>query len=651
MFASSKPVLSAVALAVLGAMPSAYAQDSTSSDDTTETMVVTAAGYDQKVQNASASVTVITREELESRYYRDIADALSSVPGVVVTGGGDAKDISIRGMGSAYTLILVDGKRVSTRQTRPNSDGPGVEDGWLPPLEAIERIEVIKGPMSTLYGSDAIGGVINVITSKSHQHWTGKISLSTVLQEDRDSGDEQNGNFFVTGPLTDSLSLQVYGQNQHRDEDNIINGYAENDMRSINTKLTYQLSDNHQFSLDAGINEQDSRSNADKSYESTSAYALSSDYTEAKYSRKTAALSHQGTWGDNAKENSYVQYERSYSYSRDITLNNTEYKTTVVMPFATNTLSMGVQAQHESMDDTTTNTGGTITHLSNTDFALFVEDEWRVLDPLALTGGIRYQHDQRYGSHFSPRVYSVWNIDDAWTLKGGVSTGFRAPDLRQSSPGWVQASRGGNRYGTADLKPEKSVTEEINLAYRSEQGLHAELGLFNNDFKDMITTTSCTASTCDTLTNSWGNTNKRNVNVDKAVTRGVEASFDTPVTDTIDFKTSYTYTYSRQKTGDNKGNPLENLPKHLVSSDVTWRATEKLDSWLKYTYHGVERADSGATPVPSYTFFDAGITYQLADNVKVKGAVYNLFDKTVDYDTYGYTEDGRRYWLGMDVAF
>lgn len=106
---------SKVALAVtLGLVVSAQvnAEESVKAD---ETVVVTAAGYEQVVTNAPASVTVLTQEDLASRYYRDVTDALTNVPGVVVTGGGDTKDISIRGMGSKYTLILVDGKRLSSR--------------------------------------------------------------------------------------------------------------------------------------------------------------------------------------------------------------------------------------------------------------------------------------------------------------------------------------------------------------------------------------------------------------------------------------------------------------------------------------------------------------------------------------------------------
>ncbi len=107
------------------------------SEPTTDTVVVTAAGFQQKIEDSAASISVIARETLENKAYTDVTDALKDVPGVVVTGGGSRSDISIRGMAAKYTLILVDGKRVDTRGTRPNSDGPGIEQGWLPPRKRL----------------------------------------------------------------------------------------------------------------------------------------------------------------------------------------------------------------------------------------------------------------------------------------------------------------------------------------------------------------------------------------------------------------------------------------------------------------------------------------------------------------------------------
>ncbi len=625
----------------------------TSSEDgkqVQETVVVTASGYEQEITNAAATISVLTREEIESRYYRDVTDALSSIPGVIISGGGDSKEISIRGMSSSYTLILVDGKKISTRLTRPNSDGPGIEAGWLPPLASIERIEVIKGPMSTLYGSDAIGGVINIITRKSFHEWQGKLQVSKVLQENRNSGDEFNGNFFMSGSITDDLAMQVYGQQHNRDEDDIANGYADRTLQNVGSKLSYQLNDRHQLDVDVAFTEQKSRQNSDKSYSADGTYNTGTSST-SDYRHNTLAFTHTGDWQDLGKEITYIQTEYTSNPVREITLRNTEFKSIVAKPFSSNTWSYGLQGNYQQLHDETTNTGGDITKLSNTTIALFSEDEWRVIPSVAITIGARYDYDENYGSHVSPRAYSVWNINDNWTLKGGVSTGFNAPDVKQSSNSWVKASRGGNQYGNPDLKPETSVTEEINLAYHGDYGVKGSLGLFNNDFKDMITTEYCTAETCDELTNSYGNTNKRYINVDKAVTRGVESELFVPITETVDVKANYTYTYSKQKTGDSAGDPLNNLPKHLFSGEVNWQTTYDLQSWTKVTYHGEESSSSEDTPVPSYTFVDAGISYVLNDSTKVNFAIYNLLDKDVNYDDYGYVEDGRRYWLGLDVSF
>lgn len=622
---------------------------------TDETLVVTAAGFEQSVQNAPASISVISREELESRYYRDVTDALRGVPGVMVTGGGDKTDISIRGMGSNYTLILVDGRRQSSRQTRPNSDGPGIEQGWLPPLQSIERIEVIRGTMSTLYGSDAIGGVINIITRKEQKSWSGNVQLSTVIQENRQSGDEQSANFFVTGPLTDALSLQVYGQTTQRDEDNIEYGYGDKSLRNLTTKLNYQLNELHTVQFEAGVSAQDRTNHVGKSAQATGCRRACSD-NENEYRRTHFSLAHQGDWGSVGYSDTYLQYEENKNKSREMTIENTVFKTSWVVPLDSHTTTFGLEGSHAKLEDFTSNSISDRTEISNSQWAAFIEDEWALLESFSLTFGGRFDYDQHYGSHFSPRAYGVWNIDPSWTFKGGVSTGFRAPQLREITANWGQVSRGGNIYGNPDLEPEKSVNKELSLLYFSPSGVHASLTVFHNDFKDKITRVACPTDVCTDGYNDWGNAPTYRVNVDKAETYGSEATLELPVAQDIDFKASYTYTHSEQKSGEFKGNPLLQLPKHLVSADLSWQTTELLNSWTKVTYHGKEMKPEGGASnsdliAPDYTFVDMGVSYSLTPTATVKAAVYNLFDKEVGYEKYGYVEDGRRYWLGLDVAF
>lgn len=136
----------------------------------------------------------------------------------------------------------MNGKRVSTRSTRPNSDNSGIEQGWLPPLESIERIEVIRGPMSSLYGSDAMGGVINVITKKSRTPKLDRfVAWRCNLRENHDSGDIFQTNAYASGPLIDGLlGAKVTGLLSRRAEDKIVNGYNEQKMRNGGITLNFR---------------------------------------------------------------------------------------------------------------------------------------------------------------------------------------------------------------------------------------------------------------------------------------------------------------------------------------------------------------------------------------------------------------------------
>ncbi|GAB6260480.1 ligand-gated channel protein [Photobacterium sp. R1] len=647
------PVFLPVSLAVAAAISaSAQAQEQNAY---TETMVVTASGFEQVQTDAPASISVITRDDLEKRYYRDLTDALRDVPGVVVTGGGGNTDISIRGMGAKYTLILVDGKRQSSRQTRPNSDSSGIEQGWVPPLQAIERIEVIRGPMSTLYGSDAIGGVINIITRKFEQTWTGNVQLDTIFQENRKSGDQNSANFFLNGPLgSDKLGMQLYGQVTQRDEDEIPHGFEDKDLRSVTSKLLYSLNDKHDLTLELGASEQNRTGTVGKSVPTEGCRGGCED-SEDEYRRTYAALTHQGNWGF-ATSTTDIQREINKNYSRQIEEVNTLAKTSWVIPVSNHLLVTGAEFNYAELDDQTTNQVSDRTHISNQQWAVFLEDEWRLSDSFSLTLGGRVDDDENFGSHFSPRAYGVWRATDDWTFKGGVSTGYRSPTLRDITPDWGRVSRGGNIYGNPDLKPETSVNTELAMIYSSLENTVFSLTVFYNQFEDKITRVTCPASICTDGPNQFGADPTYQVNIDEATTQGVELSYATYLTESLRANASYTYTDSEQKSGEYKGRPLNQLPVHLATLGTDWQATDKLSQWLKVTYRGKEN-DPVTTPSsstitePAYTFVDLGIGYQLTDQAKLKAAVYNVFDKEVTYEDHEYIEDGRRYWLGLDIAF
>jgi len=173
-------------------------------------------GFDNKLTDAPASISVITQEELRKRPYVTLADAVSELDGVDVgesASGSGQKSISIRGMGADYTVILVDGKRQDNNgDLYPNFVLTDSQFGYIPPLDAIERIEVIRGPASVVYGVDSLGGVINIITKKVSPAWTGSTSLGYTAQQDNRYGDVKTVDFSLRGPLIRNvLGLSLRG--------------------------------------------------------------------------------------------------------------------------------------------------------------------------------------------------------------------------------------------------------------------------------------------------------------------------------------------------------------------------------------------------------------------------------------------------------
>jgi outer membrane receptor for ferrienterochelin and colicins len=652
-----------VAAALLGAGP-ALSQTEADADKTLSTVVVTASGFEQAVEDAPASITVIPRQELEKKAYRDVTDALRDVPGVVITGGGSSSDISIRGMASNYTMILVDGKPQNSRETRPNSDGAGIEQGWLPPLSAIERIEVVRGPMSSLYGSDAMGGVVNIITRKVAKQWTGTLSAETTQQESSASGDIYQSNFYLAGPIkSEVLGLQIYGQKSRRLEDKFVGGFNEQDSSSGTAKLTLTPNKDHDLALEVGRTLQDRYATAGKSASRASSFS--------DYSRNHFAISHTGRWGFGTSM-TYLQHEEIDNPGREMKLKNTEFNSQMVMPIGERNLTtVGLSYKHEKLMDNGNQmkVDNPINTLKRYQWALFAENEWRVTDAIALTTGLRMNHDQNYGTDWTPRVYGVWHATPEWSVKGGISTGFKSPSLRAAVADWGQITGGGGDpaiiRGNPNLKPEKSTSQELGVIWDNRRDFTGSLTLFNTDFKDKITEVrSCedtegagraiVTGNCTVLGTPYKFISDR-TNVDEANMRGVEATATWKASEALRLAANYTFTRSEQKSGNFAGQPLNKMPKHMLNATLDWQGTDKLGVWSRVNFRGKSSdylsRTSMAKGTPSFTFMDLGLNYAYSKDVRFSTGIYNLFDKRVDSATYDAVYDGRRYWAKVTVGF
>ena len=625
-----------------------------------EKVTVTSASASGKavdVANAPASISVIGREELEGKSYRDITEALQDVPGVYVddgpSGKGGTEEISIRGMDSDYTLILVDGRPQGSGQSYYNGFGAGAEFGWLPPISAIERIEVIRGPMSSLYGSDALGGVINVITKATPEHWAGSVTLERTEQENHDSGDYQQQRYYLSGPLlADTLALTVTGSRYMRDEDEIDSGYLDLDRDSNSAKLSWTPSENQTLALEAGYANQLTQGTAANTGSDSELYTV----------RRYQALNHDLLWGGDVSTNSYVQHEELENQTQDARYQRATANTQTTLPLGDHVLTLGGQYREQQTENPTRAIGER--DLKRWDMALFAEDQWFVSDPLALTAGLRWVDDENYGSEAVPRLYAVYNLSSSWTLKGGASAGYRTPDLKEGDSNWVEGGGGpsvdGGDIGNDNLKPEKSVTYEIGAMWEADNGVQAGLTIYQTDYEDKIEKPLI----CDRISGSdttciyQGYDYEklyRYTNVDEARIQGAEATLSFPIGARVRLDTNYSLTDSEQLSGDDKGLPLNDQPKHRANIALNWRANDAARLWAKARYKGKASqiaARSGLSEeYPSYTLVDTGMVYSLTDQLDVYGSVENLFDKEINTDDYGRILDGRRYTAGLTLNF
>lgn len=681
---------------------SALAQD--------DTLVVTASGYEQKLTNAPASISVIDQQALQQKNYTDLGEALSGVEGVDVRGGTGKTgglDISIRGMPGNYTLILIDGIRQNaSADATPNGFGT-LDTAMMPPLSAIDHIEVIRGPMSTLYGSDAMGGVINIITKKGGDTWRGGVNIGHSVQEHSKWGDSSQIGFYTSGPLvSNTLDLALRGNFTHRQgssvtslsdsgSDTRIPYPTESDNYNFGGRLSYKTSEKNTLWVDA----ETARQTYDNSHSQLGPIGTSGGgyRDELRYQRNKVTLGHDtqldaGRWSSSlsyavTENKGRVLTPRTLSADdkalagndRQLKNTNTLLDTSLTAPLGDDhLLQVGGQYWDARLKDgiVLANSGETF---SQKTWALFAEDDWQLLEPLSLTWGARYEKHDSFGGHLSPRAYLVWNAFDDWTVKGGVSTGYKTPSLSQLHNGVSGVAGNGlvSTVGNPNLKPETSVNYETGIYYENAADVKANITGFMNNYRNAIE-----SETIDDATYSYRN-------VGKAITQGIEFATHFPLwTPALTLDMNYTYTHSKQRGGDNPGAPLTNTARQMANARINWAATDSLSTWLAVEYHGktprytsnysdlsaVQKAiydDRGAS-LKAWTVVNLGASYKLTPQLTLNGTVNNLFDKDFsgvelyrvgnsstyagDYfqtqaSTTGYVTPGRNYWLSLNYTF
>lgn len=634
-------------------------------------VVVTGSALEKRLEEAPASISVLTRADLERRPVQELAEVLGSVPGVTLTRSGNGvPGVQIRGLGSAYSLVLVDGRRVNSSSAVFR--GNDYDLGWVP-AEEVERIEVVRGPMSSLYGSDAIGGVVNIITRKVGAQWRGSARLDAIQQQNRLAGDSRIASFSVSGPLiAKQLGVKLSGGADKREADDVaLNPAADNGLRQsglpglknryISGQLAWHPSELHQVTLDL-----------DTSHRDHAGFELERDALSLRHQgRYEFGRSELRFYSDNTKNlTGTVTGQVNPNKSKVKVLDG---KFTMPLDLWEQNLTLGAELRHEELWDPTNLAGapGSPARLNPATAvrqkAVFFEDEITVLPGLTLTLGDRYDDHENFGGHHSPRVYGVWHPAKGWTVRGGWARAFRAPTLLINSPDWGSPSCGSATVGcyitgSRDLKPETSTSKELGAAF---DGGSWQLGLtvYDTQLKNMLDITNRTSN--KTLAPSYANfigflpdgrPMFRYQNIASVSSRGAELSSRFKVSSALDIRANYSYTDAKNTSGVS-ALPLTYRSKHVANLGADWQASPALGLSLSTRFNGKQYISVPANgqnlqQAPAYSVVDAGASWTVSTSLLVRMGLLNLANKTVDRENSNeFNEDGRRLYLSATVRF
>ncbi len=679
-----RPLPLCAALACAGLAAHAQTADG-KADASLSTVVVTASGTAVDIKEAPASISVITREDIERKPVTSIGELLSTIPGVTggLSGTGAQSKIKLRGLPEKYTLILVDGKRQGNSAGVNYRDDLGQQDlDWISP-EMIERIEVVRGPMSSLYGSDAMGGVINIITRKIGKRWSGSTSLNYSKPSDGDRGDTRQLGFNISGPLSEKFGLRLGGNYTDRASDEGTGGFpgayrstGGSRKQNLNALLNWQLTPDQVIGIEAAQGIQRATGSDART---ASGGQVVSPWGLSKLEQTKFGLSHDGRWGDMTSKLNLVH--NKYEDKGDTIGNNSKETTLdgrIDKPLklwgVDQAMTLGMQWRRESLDNRDTIGLAPIDYaghpvsgsgLSATTWALFGEDQIFLRENLALTLGLRMDHHQKYGNNWSPRAYLVYHPASEWTVRGGVSRGFRAPGLKENSAsaatqsggngcrslagmGWTSTSvnadgtRGCYMAGNPDLQPETSTNFELGTSW-DRNGWSLGATYFHTNFKNKID-----YQPLGFYNGFWWT---RMANAQRARTRGLEAFVNVPVAKGLSWNTNITKMFESKNL--TTGASLLAVPELSIYSALQWQIRQGWSAMFSARHVGKEVVTTGTatTFAKAYTTYDVSMNYNVSDALTLRAGIINLTDKETRTIGANYDNGGRTYFVGMTARF
>lgn len=612
-------------------------------------IVVTATRLETPAREIASSVTVLTREKLEQSKKATVIEALQEVLGVsIIQNGppGAAASVFIRGANSEHTLILMDGVELND----PISPSRSFDLAHLT-LDNVERIEILRGPQSTLYGSDALGGVVNIITKKGQGK--PKFSLSsvagsygTIITSAGINGSTKRMQYSLGTSYFRSDGFSAASANYEGNEEK--DGYRN---LTIWGRLGFRLSDNLDVDLilrtlntqididNAGGAQGDDPNNVQ-------------DYNALFIKAEIRNLMLNNRW-ELKLGLSLVDYDRQHENPTDeahlLDSDNGFFKSKLFkidwqnnfFLHETNTFTLGIDYQREQGESEYNSDGiwGPFSSIFPSRRAhvtgFYLQDQIRLANQFFATVGLRLDDHSQFGSALTYRFAPAFFIEATQTkFRATYGTAFKSPSLYQLyAPGTLLGP-----IGNAELNPEKSIGWDIGV----EQQLLGEKVLlavtyFYNDYKDLIN--------FDFL--------QGYMNIGKAESKGTEILIQARPFDDMSFNATYTRTEAKDKDTDTD---LLRRPKQKFSASLNYNFQKKANINLTFIRIG-EQDDmdfstwpSTRLTLPSYSLLNAAVSFNFASNFQIFFRMDNIFNEEYEM-VKGYGTPGFSVYGGVNLTF
>ncbi len=569
-----------------------------------EKIVVTAEREAEDIRNVGSSVSVIGRDEIAASGARWLVDVLQFAPGVNVVRSGPAGSITqlfLRGSNTGHTLFLIDGVKV-------NSPTTGAYDLSAIQLAAdqIERVEVVRGPQSSLYGSQAVGGVINVITrsgagpgtwgieadggsfgtGRVHTWGMGEVGAVSLIggvsyldSSGFSSANEANGNLEPDG----HRNLSYNGRADYRSSSGVV---VRGFLRGFDTELEFDGFDFQDGPVDALLNVQTSRENI---------YGGAIGWQQDRFSSRVELSSSDADLATDTPEDFFTRFEL------DSTIREVDWQNDVVLP-GNQRLVAGLEYRREGADSVSFSEFGRGGFEEKVDvIGIYIQDRVRIGNLAGVSGAVRYEDHSAFGGKWTGRATATVDASDLVRVHGSVGTGFKAPTLNDLYfPG----------FSNPDLMPEESIGADVGIellvpAARS----HFGAVFFYNDIRDLI---------------EFDFVASRPENLGNVMSAGAEINGEY-VAGAFTLAGNYTYTDATPEGSDEQ---LIRRPRHQGSVRVTVRPTEPLRLWAEVRAKGesFDNGVGGRERLDGFGIVNLAVDYRLVDQVVLRARVDNLFD-------------------------